>query len=214
MTASASPVAPVTARSPRLMMAAFSRDRRQRVAQVLHVIPVDVGDCRHATVPNVGGVQPTAKAYLDHGRRDPGSSEPRERGRRHELELGRIPEPPRNPVGCREHVLHDAHEVRRRDGRAVHHDPFAVAHQMRLGRLRDASAGGTQRGAHQRLHAPLAVRAAHERAADAELRVSEDAKQRPRAPETEPNSEPAACLKSGHGLGVGHVACCSIVSCR
>ncbi len=52
MTARPAPLAPVTARSPRLMMAAFSQPMRgQRAAQVLHVVELDVGDGRHARRP-------------------------------------------------------------------------------------------------------------------------------------------------------------------
>ena len=89
-TASASPVAPVTARSPRSMIAAFSRamcgDRR---AQPGHVVEVDVGDGRHAAVPGVGRVEPPAEPDLDEGQVDARLREPTEHDGGQQLELGR-----------------------------------------------------------------------------------------------------------------------------
>ena len=60
------PLAPVTARSPRLMMAAFSRPMRgEGGAEAIHVVPLHVGDGGHPAVPGVGGVEPPAEADLD-----------------------------------------------------------------------------------------------------------------------------------------------------
>ena len=57
----------MTARwSPRLMIAAFSRAIASTVAQVLHVVERDVGDCAHPALPDVRRVQSSAHAHLDH----------------------------------------------------------------------------------------------------------------------------------------------------
>ena len=67
-TASASPVAPVTARSPRSMIAAFSRAIAAIVGpEPVGVVEIDVRDRRDAAIPGVGGVEPTAEPHLDEG---------------------------------------------------------------------------------------------------------------------------------------------------
>ena len=132
MMASASPVAPVTARSPRSMMAAFSRamcgDRR---AEPIHVVEVDVGDGRHAAVPGVGRVEPAAEPDLDERDVEVRLGEVPEDDRGQQLELGRLAVPARDAVG---------------DGQDRRDVPGEVRRRRSAGRRR-RSARGTTRGA-------------------------------------------------------------------
>ena len=89
-------------------------------------------------------------------------------------------------------------ERRRVDEPAVDLEPLAIAHQVRLGGLGDAVAGGPQRRPGEGEDAALPVRAADERAAEAQLRVAELAQERPGPAQPEPDPETTAVLE---GLG-------------
>ena len=85
---------------------------------------VDVGDRGHAAVPGVGRVEPAAEPDLDERDVDPLLGEPAEDDRRQELELGRLAEAPRDPVGGRQDLVDEPGERRRID-RAARRSPAA-----------------------------------------------------------------------------------------
>ena len=185
-TASASPVAPVTARSPRSMIAAFSRAISGIVgAQPVGVVQVHVRDRRDAAVPGMGRVEPPAESHLDDGEVEADIGEMAEDDRRQQLELGRRSVAPRHAVRRRHDLGDEAREVGRPDRPAVDHDPLAVRHEMRLGCLADAQPGRPERAPGECEHAALAVRPGHQRAAHGQLRVAELAQQRARPPEAQ-----------------------------
>ena len=100
MTASPSPRAPVTARSPRSMIAAFSRAISVIVvAQTVHVVEIDVGHDRHAAVPGVRRVETATETDLHERDVRPDLGEAGEHDRGQQLEFGRVAVPGRDLVG-------------------------------------------------------------------------------------------------------------------
>ena len=175
------------------MIAAFSRAMwRDRRAEAVHVVEVDVRDRRHAAVPGMGRVEPPAEADLDEGEVDPLLGEPAEDDRGQELELGRR----RRAAAATRSAAAIASSTSRANvaastGRPAIWSRSRYDDEVRLRRLAGAQAGRPERRAGQGEDAALAVRAGDERAADAELRIAELAEERPRPPEPEPDPEPA-----------------------
>ena len=205
MTSSAPPVAPVTARSPahddrRLL----PRDRLDRRPEPGGVVEVHVDDRRHARRPTRGsrraarrapprrwrgprarrepaeGDAPsgprTRSARPDDGRRGPRSGAPPRRARRTSPASTSRP-----PIRSR--------------SRYVTRCGFGVSPA--------AHAGLAEDGAHEREDAPLPVRPRDEGAAEAALRVAHRAQDGARAPQAQPDTEPAATLDLGERVGVG-----------
>ena len=170
------------------------------------MVEVDVRDRGDAAVPGVGRVEPAAEPDLDDGQVDPLLGEPAEGDGRQQLELGRRAGPAGDPSGRVEDLADEPGERRRVDEPAVDLEPLAVAHQVRLGGLGDAIAGGPQRRPGEGEDAALAVRAADERAAEGELRVAELAEERPGPAQPEPDPETTAVLEGPERLLVGEVA--------
>ena len=194
MTASASPVAPVTARSPRSMIARLlAGDGRDRRPEPVGVVEVDVGDRGDPAVPGVGRVEPAAEPHLDQREVEPRLGEVAEDDGGQQLELGRW----RRAAGATRSASGRTSPTSRANvaasiGRPSTCDPLPIGDQVRLWRLADPEPGGPQRAPGEGEDAALAVRARDERAADAELRVAELAEQGPRPAEPEPDAEPAA----------------------
>ena len=134
-------------------------DVPDRRSEPVHVVERDVGDDRDTAVPGVGGVQPAAQAHLDEGQIEVRLRECQEDDGREELEFGGLAEPPRDPVGGREHAFDEPGERGRVDRVAVEHDPLAVGHEVRLRGLADPQPARPQGAARERQHAALAVRA-------------------------------------------------------
>ena len=109
--ASADDRQPVTARAGHGQVAALddrrllAGDRRDRVAQAVGVVEVDVGDHRDAAVPGMRRVQPAAEPDLDERDVRPDLGEAGEDDGREELELGRLAVPAGDPVADAEHPL-------------------------------------------------------------------------------------------------------------
>ena len=167
------------------------------------MVEVHVGDRRHAAIPGMGRIEPTAEADLDDREVDTGIREVAERERGEQLELGRRTVTPGDPVGDRQAVADEAREIVRGDRVTRDPDPFAVGHEMRLRRLPGAIAGGRETRADERDHAALAVGAADERAADPLLGVPESFQQRPGPSEAQADPEPPPCLQRGDRFGEG-----------
>ena len=74
------------------------------------------------------------------------------------------------------------------DGPAVDLEALAVGDEVRLRRLAGPDAGGPQRGPGERQDAALAVRAAHQGAAQRPLRVAQLAEEGPRPAQPEPDA--------------------------
>jgi hypothetical protein len=192
---------PVTSLHDRDLLAGDRRDRR---AQPVHVVEPHVGQHRDPAVPGVRRVQASAKAHLDQRdvRRD--LREVPEHHRGQQLELRWRPQARGDPVGQRQDLLDQAGEGLGRDRPAVHDDPLPVRHEVGLGRLSHAIAGGPEGGPGERDDAALAVRPGDERAAHLELRVPERTQQGadPAEPEADPVS--AAGLERGERGRVAH----------
>ena len=124
------------------------------VAQVLHVVELDVGDHRHLAVDDVGGVPQATEAHLDDRDVDGDVGEPLERGAVDDLEVARLVG---QEVFERGDVHEDAVEVVVGDRLAVPRHALVEALQVRarVGADREA-VGREQRGDHAR-HAGLAV---------------------------------------------------------
>ncbi len=105
-----------------------------------------------------------------------------------------------DPVGDRQDLPDEPGERRRVDEPAVHLEPLAIGDEVRLGRLGDPLAGLPERAGGDRQDAALAVRPGHERAAQAELRVAELAKERPGPSQPEPDPEAATILEGPQRL--------------
>ena len=85
------------------MMAAFSRAMwRDRRAEPIHVVEVDVGDDGHAAVPGMGRVEPAAQPDLDEGDVEVRLGEVPEDDRGQQLELGRLAVAAGDAVGDRQ----------------------------------------------------------------------------------------------------------------
>ena len=140
-------------------------DRRDRVAEPILVVEVDVGHHGHAAVPGVGRVEPAAQSHFHERDVEGLLGEPAEDDRGQQLELGRLAEAAGIRSAAAQDLAHEPGEVVGRDGAAVDHQSLAIGHEVRLGRLADAQPGGPQRGTGERQHAALAVRPGHERAA-------------------------------------------------
>ena len=100
------PGAPVTARSPGLMIAAFSPPMAASVRPEMPLVVVGhVGDRRHAEIGGVGGVEPAAQPHLDQGDVDRAPATGQEPGGGEHLELGRRTVRRGRAVRDREHAL-------------------------------------------------------------------------------------------------------------
>ena len=159
-----------------------------------------------AAVPGVGRVEPAAEPDLDDGQVDLLLGEPAEGDGRQQLELGCRPGPAGDPSRGVEDLADEPGERRRVDEPAVDLEPLPIAHQVWLGCLGDAVACGPQRRPGEGEDAALPVRAADERAAEAELRVAELVEERPGPAQPEPDPETTAVLEGPERLLVGEVA--------
>ena len=205
-TASPSPSAPVTARSPRSMIAAFSRAilaivSPSRSMWSRSTLVTTATPPSQACVASSRPPSPTSTSATS-GRT---SANRREDDRGQQLELGRLAVAARDPVGRAEHTTDQPREVVGGDRPPVDADPLAIGHEVRLGRRTDAIAGRPERRVGQGEHAALAVGAGHQRAADRQLGMAELAQQRTRPAKPEPDTETAARGDRSQGLVVGEV---------
>ena len=167
------------------------------------MVEIDVGDDRYAAVPRMGGIEPPAQTDLDEHDVGPGLGEIGEDDSGQQLELGRLAVAPGNAIRGRKGAPDQAGEVGGRDRSAVHRDPFAVAHQVRLGRAPDAIAGRTQRRIGECEDAALAVGPGDQRAPERSFRMIELAQQRPRPTEPQTDPEPPALGQCRERFSVG-----------
>ncbi len=204
--ASASPEAPVTARSPRSMIAAFSRAMwRDRRSQPVHVVEIDVRDRGHSSVPGVGRVQPAAEPDLDERQVDAFLGEPAEDHRGEELELGRRTEPAGNAIGRGERLADEPGERGRVDRAPADLEALAVRHEVRLRRLAGAMAGRPERRSGQGQDTALAIRARDQGPPNRALRIAELTQECACPAKPEPDTEAAAIgerLERGRVLGL------------
>ena len=201
ITSRPSPSAPVTARSPRLMMAAFSR-------AISGIVGPSHSMWSRSTL--VIAATPPSQALVASRRPPrPTSTTPTSIPRRANQANAAAVTSSNSVAGPSRLGIRSATAMTSSmsapksadvDGLAVDDDPLAIAHQVRLGRLPDDHAGGTQRGGHQRLDAALAVRAADQRAAEPLLRIAELLEQCLRPPEPELDAEPAPRMECRDGL--------------
>ena len=178
-------------------------DLRDRVAEPVHVVEVDVGHDRHAAVPDVGRIEPAAETDLDQRDVRTDLGEAREDDGGQQLELGRVAVPAGDPVRDGQHPPDEPGEVVRGDRLPVDLDPLAVRDEVRLRGGPDPMTGRPERRLGQGEDAALAVRPGDERAADGALRMIELAQQGPRPAEPEPDAEAAALRQRAQGLLVG-----------
>ena len=99
--------------------------------------------------------------------------------------------------------MDEPREVVDADRAPVDDDPLAIRHQVRLRGLTHAIARGTECSAGQREHASLAVGPGDECSTDGELRITQRAQERPRAPEAQADAEPTAFRERGQRLVIG-----------
>ena len=174
ITPSASPVAPVTARSPRSMIAAFSRAIAVTVAPSRSVwsrstLVIAATPPSQAWVASSRPPSPTSTRARSIAR----LGEPAEGDGGQQLELRRRSRAARDPRCGVQDLADEPRERRRIDQPTVDLEPLAVADEMRLGRLGDAVAGRPQRGPGQGEDAALAVGAGDQRAPERQLRIAE-----------------------------------------
>ena len=205
-TASASPAAPVTATSPRPMIAAFSRAIAVTVVPRRSVwsrptLVTTATPPSHACVASRRPPRPTSTSATSSS----ASAKCRNITAVSSSNSVGGPEPRRDPVGQGDHRPDEPRERCGIDRPPVDDDPLPVGHEMRLGRLADAIAGGAERGAGERDDAALAVGAGDERAPDGQLRVAHRPEQRPDPAEAEAHPVPATRLDLGQRLGVREV---------
>ena len=169
-TASPSPSAPVTARSPRSMIAAFSR-------AILAIVSPSRSMWSRSTL--VTTATPPSQACVASSRPPSPTSTSATSGRTSANRAKTTAVSSSNSVGspwrratrsaAAEHATDQPGEVVGGDRPPVDADPLAIGHEVRLGRRTDAIAGGPQRRVGQGEHAALAVGAGHQRAADRQL---------------------------------------------
>ena len=202
MTSSATPAAPLTARQPGLMMAAFS------VATEASVVPryswsiqAHVGDGSHIRGPRVRGIEPAAQAHLHDQRVHPPAGRPQPGRRGQELELrGRTMLSLARLAGAQD-LLQQLIQVGSRDGPSVDEDALAVAVQVRARRLSRRATRRLEHRCHHGGHAALAVGAAHEHAAERSLRVAKLRQEGAHALEAESDADRPAGADAGQGVG-------------
>ena len=204
MTASPSPRAPVTARSPRSMIAAFSR-----------AIAVTVSPSRSMWSRStfVIAATPPSQACVASSLPPRPTSTTATSGRTSAKRAKTTAVRSSNSVGgpCRRatrsaigRISDDqTGEVVGGDRRAVDADPLAVGDEVRLRCRTDVMAGRTQRGVCEGQDASLAVGATDERSPDGPFRVPELAQERPCPPKTEADAEPASVGQGRQRLLVG-----------
>ena len=192
----------VAARAGHGQVAAFddrgllARDRRDRRAEPVHVIEVDVGDDRHAAVPGVGRVEPAAETDLDE--REVRSTSAKWANTTAVRSSNSVGWPCRRATRSetREDSVDEPREVVGVDRPAIDLDPLAVGDEVRLGRRADAVPGRPKRRIGQGQDTALAVRPGDEGAADAQLRVAERVEQGARPAKPQPDPEPAAVCRA------------------
>ena len=200
---------PVTARAGHRQVAALddgrllAGDLRDRVAEPVDVVEIDVGHDRHAAVPGMGRVEPAAQPDLDQRDVRTDLGEAREDDRGQQLELGRVAVASGDPVCDGQDSPTSRAKSSGRDRPAIDLDPLAIRDQVRLRGRPDPMAGRPERRLGQRQDAALAVRPGDERAADRSFRVVELAQQGARPAEPQPDAEPAALGQRAQRLLVG-----------
>ena len=178
------------------------RDGRDRGAQPVHVVEVDVGDDRDPTVPRMGRIEAAAQPHLHEREVEVRLREVAEDHGRQELELRRVAVAPGDAVRDGQDGLHVSGEVVDPDRPPVDDDALAVRDEVRLWGLADAQPRRSQGAPREGQHAALAVGAGDERPANGELRVTESPEEGAGAAEAHPDPEPAASGKRGEGLVV------------
>ena len=121
----------------------LARDLPDRVAKVLLVVQVDVGDRGHAEVEGVGRVEAPAETDLAHQHIDPRCQEGDRQHGEH-LELGRRPNVTGDAVEHRQQRLERVHEILLADRPSVELDPLGVGDEMRLGHETNSVPGRAQ----------------------------------------------------------------------
>ena len=189
-----SPRAPVTARSPRLMIAAFSRAIAAIVvAEPVRVVEVHVRHDRDAAVPGVGRVEPPAEADLDE--RDVGRTSANRANTTAVSSSNSVGSPWRRATRSATRERPAPRAARSRPARSARPSTTIRSRYVTrcgLGVVADPVAGRAQRGIGERQDAALAVRAGDEGAADGQLRVAQLPQERAGPPEPEPDPEAAA----------------------
>ncbi len=112
-------------------------DGRDRLAEAIGVVEVDVGDRRHPAVPGMGRVEPTTQPDLDQGHLHRTLGEPAEGHRGEDLELGRLAVSRADPVRRCERLADEPGEGRPGRRAAVDLETLPVAHEVGLGGLGD-----------------------------------------------------------------------------
>ncbi len=128
---------------------------------------------------------------------DPGARGRKVGRRGHQLELRGRAELALARLGRRQDLLQQRLQRLGRDGLPVDGHPFAVAAQVRAGRLGRAVAGCGQRRCRHRGHAALAVGAADEHAAQSPLWMAQASQGRPHATEAQADADVTACADAG-----------------
>ena len=189
------------------MIAAFSRAIALTVApESVGMVEIDVRDRRDTAVPGVGRVESPAEPDLDQGEIDRRLGEPAEGHGGQQLEFRRRPRAARDPGRRVEDLTDEPRERPRVDEPAIDLEPLAIAHEVWLGRLRDAVAGGLQGGPGQGEDAALAVRPCDECAPERQLGVAELGEERLRPAQPQMDAESATILEGPERLLVGEVA--------
>ena len=111
------------------LLAGDGRDRR---AQAIGVVEIDVRDGRDAAIPGVGRVETAAEADLHEGDVEIRLGEMAEHDRRQQLEFGRVAEAPGHPVGDRQYLGDETGERLGVDRPPVDLDPLAIGDEVRL----------------------------------------------------------------------------------
>ncbi len=187
------PLAPVTASVPALHdRRLLAADRREGAPQVALVVVLHVGHHCHAKVEHIGRVEAASHADLDHCQVDTLPRKLTDRRGGQGLELGGRTQPHGHLVDRGQHGRDRLGEALRGEGHPVDGDPLPVADEMRLRHRANPHAGRLEHGAHHRDHAPLAVGARDQRAAQAALGMVERLHQRLDTLEAQAHAEAAA----------------------
>ena len=174
------------------------------IAQLLRVLKADVGNdrsLRHGD--DVGGVQPTAEAYLQHCNVTALLLKIAQSNGGHQLEF-------RGLLGHTlrrgKHALRQRDELPIGDKRVVHLHALVEAVQVRRGEQPRAIACSAQHGRHDRRCGALAVRAGDVDEFQFVLRIPKTGKQFPRAVQTGLAPDPGALMDQRNSLFSSHTA--------
>ena len=191
----------------------FGGDTGQIGPQVGGVVDADMHDCRGDGLHDVGGVQPSPHADLDHGHIDSGPGQVQETSRGGQLEIGEqgpVLDP--RPLGNGELLPRVGQfgqqrvQLGIRDGSALHADPLVDLLQVGRGQLSGAQAVGHEDLAAHPDHTALAVGARDVQDRYRRVRRSQDAQERAHAIQTHAHAVSGSLRQEGvveHGGASG-----------